>query len=400
MYFRKVHIVGSNGIGMKPIINILQKKYNTIIEGTDIKYTNGIIYKGIHSEEALSDDIDCLIYSGVLYHKPEVQKAIKLNIPVYHRAYFLNQILNIYIGITGTHGKTYISGLLGHIFENCFLYIGANLIEEIERHYSLPAIVEIDESDNTSDYFYPKIGIIASLSHDHLDFYKNESNYLKNIERFANQCEKLIIRHDDKMKISIKQNIELYTYGFDNKADIYIDQSGYIPFLNIHIPSIHSSIRLNTAAALTACYIENRDMSRIMSFKGVKRRFEIEEYNNYIIINDYAVQHIEIKNVFQMTREKYNRNFTVFFQGHNHARLEYYQEPLIEILKEANELIILPVHQVIYDKSKFVDTILQRINCIYTENATIDVKNNIVLFIGAGNIQKYIDEFKEYISSR
>lgn len=400
MYFRKVHIVGSSGIGMKPIINILQKKYNTIIEGTDIKYTDGIVYKGIHSEEALSDDVDCMIYSGVLYHMPEVQKAIKLNIPIYHRAYFLNQILNIYIGVTGTHGKTYTTALIGHMFEHYFTYIGGNLIERSERDYSAPAIVEIDESDNTSDYFFPKIGIIVALSHDHLDFYQNEENYLKNIERFANQCEKLIIRYDDRNKISINNNIELYTYGFNINSDIYIDTSGYIPLFNIQISSIHSSIRLNTAAALTTCYIENKDMSRCISFKGVKRRFEIEEYNHYIIINDYAVHPIEIQNIFQMTREKYNKNFTVFFQGHNHARVEYYKEQLIQILKEANELIILPVHQVIQAQSTFIESILHKTNCIYSEHASIDVKNNIVLFVGAGNIQKYIDEFKKYISSR
>lgn len=403
MCFKKIHLVGSSGIGMKSIIQIMQSRYpNIIIEGTSLTPTHGIIYKGNHTKEALSTDVDCVVYSGIVRHRPEVLYAESLGIPIYHRADFLSRLVKTYIGITGTHGKSYTTGLTGHIFQNYLSVIGADLIEipnRIVNTYT-PAIVEIDESDDTMDYFNPTILIIPCIQSDHLSFYTTQGHYLNRLEISANKAKIVIMQYNDMNKISINPNIHVYTYGYNLKADFYIQDNGYVPRLNIHIPFLGTGRTLNIVAACIAGFLENQDITRFESFKGIQRRFEIEEYKSFTIVNDYAVQPYSIKHVFEMMECKYGKNFSVFLRGHNPDRLNIYIKEFIEVLNNLDDLILLPVHKVLPEQHEtdFIQIVQQHIKCRFSTTGACKPKHRVIVFIGADyDLLKYIDEFKQSI---
>ena len=412
MQYKKALLVGVKGCGMKWIAKILKSK-GAIVQGTgleDIKFTSQLYeYLGTHGIEQLQDDIDCVVYSGILKNKPEVVEAKRRGIHTYHRGEFLSKSIVHHIGVTGTHGKTYTTGLLGYIFDDYCTILGGEYIDDKNNKtidVSLKSVVEIDESDESIYYFHPKILVVPSVTFDHVQFHKSKENYLHYIEKFINSINGIVImQYDDYKKMNIKAKV--YTYGFNKEADFYID-GDYIPKLNKKLFVRDKIRKLNHTAALIVSHLEGRDNiddEYLSKFSGVRRRFEIEKYKGYTIINDYGHHPTEIENTLERARIELGHNkFTVFHQGHSDNRLEYFLEEYKRVLKDVDELILLPIHtlQALNEeyKSNYIEEIIKsHKNARYSKDGAIDVKNKEVIFFSAGNIDTYISGFKSYVEN-
>jgi UDP-N-acetylmuramate--alanine ligase len=123
----KAHFIGVGGIGTSALAKLMLKQ-NKVISGSDLNSSEitqelekmGLIFFLGHQPGNLSDDTDLVIYSpAVPENNPERQKAKKLKIPQFSYPEFLGQISKnkFTIAISGTHGKSTTTSLLGLILE-------------------------------------------------------------------------------------------------------------------------------------------------------------------------------------------------------------------------------------------------------------------------------------------
>ena len=161
---RKVHIIGINGIGMSALA-IYLKKNNINITGSDIAYNSNTInleknkipvYIG-HKTSNIKDR-DIIFYSSAIKNNPEIKQARKNKIPCYNRSKLLQLICKdkITIVVSGSHGKTSTTSILGHLLVSAGLnptIISGGIMRNFGQNIYLTnsdyVVVEADESDGT-----------------------------------------------------------------------------------------------------------------------------------------------------------------------------------------------------------------------------------------------------------
>ena len=158
----------------------------------------------------------------------------------------LNRDLNIYnsylrnenvIAITGTNGKSTTTKLIGDILKknNIKTFVGGNIgdplcnafISNIKFDYH---VIELSSFQlETVKNFNYKISIITNLANDHLDRYKNISDYINQKKNIISKEGINLISIDDKhskkifLQKKIKNKISFSIY--DNSANFYIGKN-------------------------------------------------------------------------------------------------------------------------------------------------------------------------------
>src|SRR3989338_1130472 len=121
----KIFCVGIGGIGLSGVAQILKAQGHDV-SGADSSIsviTEDLIHSGIfvfegHKKEHVDESIELLIYSEAIpENTPERERARELNIPETNYAAALGMITKgkRTIAITGTHGKTTVTGMLATI---------------------------------------------------------------------------------------------------------------------------------------------------------------------------------------------------------------------------------------------------------------------------------------------
>ncbi len=258
------------------------------------------------------------------------------------------------VGITGTNGKTTTATLLYHYFMNAGYKVGListvkNYINEteIDANYTTPDALTFNKllkqmTDVGCEYCFAEIsshaihqnrtaalhfigGIFTNITHDHLDYHKTFSDYLKVKKQFFDMLPKTsfaLINSDDKNGTVMIQNTqaEKYTYALKSFSDF----KGKI--LELHFDGTLMSInetelwtlltgKFNaynlTAVYATAVILKQNpeDVLRILSnLKPVKGRFETVKINDITAIIDYAHTPDALDNVLKTINEIKTKN--------------------------------------------------------------------------------------------
>jgi len=201
---KKIHFVGIKGVGMSALASFL-KNDGALISGSDVEekfQTEGVLKKiGVEpknfSEENISPDLDLIIYTPAFDTKNiERVKANELGIKELSYGEALSQFAKDkdVMVITGTHGKTTTTAILGQIFEagglDPSVLVGDNVKAwqgPVRIGKSRWFIVEGDEYQEKFRLFKPEAIIIPSLDYDHPDYFKNKEAYLKSFSDFLNE---------------------------------------------------------------------------------------------------------------------------------------------------------------------------------------------------------------------
>ncbi|MDA8711556.1 Mur ligase domain-containing protein, partial [Alphaproteobacteria bacterium] len=182
---KKVHIIGINGIGMSALAVYL-KQNKVDVSGSDIASNpntkvlekNGIPVQIGHKPSNVKGK-DVIFFSTAIKDNPEIEAAKKNNIPFYNRSKLLQLICNdkFTIVVTGSHGKTTTTSMLGHLLVcsglNPTILTGGimnNFGQNIYLTNSKYVVVEADESDGTVFKLNPKILIYLNVDREHLDY--------------------------------------------------------------------------------------------------------------------------------------------------------------------------------------------------------------------------------------
>jgi UDP-N-acetylmuramate--alanine ligase len=390
-----IHFVGIGGIGMSGIAEILMNLGCTV-QGSDL-YENDNVkrLKTLGIKVYIGQDKNNIVDAHVIVKStavkddnPEIIAARKFNIPVIKRAEMLAELMRfkISIGITGTHGKTTTTSLVGALFEAAELnptVINGGIINAKGTNAYLGSgdylIAEADESDETFIKVPCTIGAITNIEAEHLDHYGSFENlknaYIKFIENipfygFVVACK------DHEVTASLISNIsdrEILTYGIasqglDVKAINIRNEASYSEFdvilssriagvektiKNIHLPMVGLHNVLNSLAAIAIAaklnFSDNIIKNGFKAFRGVKRRFtKVAEIGGVTIIDDYAHHPTEIKATLQTAKIAIHKTngarIIAIAQPHRYSRLQDLFSEFTHCFELADVVIIADIY--------------------------------------------------------
>ncbi|MBN2602419.1 MAG: UDP-N-acetylmuramate--L-alanine ligase [Candidatus Marinimicrobia bacterium] len=381
---KNIHFIGIGGIGMSGIAELLHH-WGFTITGSDARYSdniarlekNGIrIFIGHHRENF--KNADAVVYtSAVRADNPELLKARELGIPAIKRAKMLGEILRTKpnsIAVSGTHGKTTTTSLVGHIFSETGrdpIIISGGVIKGLNTNVRIGSgdtiIVEADEYDHSFLQLYPTHILITTIDEEHLEIYGNMANLTKDFTQFANRIPfygKVIVNGDDCNNQSILPDLtvpvdtyslnestsinarNIILHHYESSFDVY---HGNEKLGNIHLPIPGRHNVQNSLAAISIGLeygIDFKDIKKaVESFSGVQRRFEIVFQNdNVMLVDDYAHHPSEIKATLSAARQGWNRRLVAIFQPHLYSRTQLLYRKFAEELERADVIVIVDVY--------------------------------------------------------
>ncbi len=447
---KNLHFVGIGGIGMSGIAIVLSG-LGYKISGSDLKPNNltkkiedmgGKIFKG-HTSSNLPRDVEAVVYStSVSSDNPEIVKAKRMGLPIVHRAEVLAYLLNKAKGIavTGTHGKTTTTSLIGVMLENCrfdpTVIIGGE-VDLFNGNAKLGKgdylVAEADESDSSFMYFRPIYSVITNIEMEHIDHFKTLKDAISAYRVFANNLKVngiLFYNYEDHNIRKVLKNFKGVTrsFGFSKKADIHptgIEMSEFtssfnciyngenLGKVNLKIPGKHNV--LNSLACILLGLnlgLKFEDIVHsIKDFTGAKRRFHLRtETKDIMLIDDYAHHPTEIRAVLAACRNWPDKRVVAIFQPHRYTRTKFLAGDFGKCFKGADKLILTDIYaasekpiegisvKTIYDKvikSGLKDVRIMKKGDIADHVFKIKRPGDMILVLGAGDIKEVADELFE-----
>ena len=195
-------LVGIGGAGMSALARMLYHRGYDVI-GTDGQHSpeidrlrsEGIECHVGHSGEALTKEHALVVSDAIdLNASPEIASAHKLGIPIVRRSQALGWMLSPYkvIAVTGTHGKTTTTAMLGcGLIEAGFdplVVVGASIPDwggPIREGNGTYAVVEACEAYDSFHDLSPQIVLLTNLELDHVDFHGSYANLRDSVVRFV-----------------------------------------------------------------------------------------------------------------------------------------------------------------------------------------------------------------------
>lgn len=429
------HFIGIKGTGMAAMALILNDRGDKV-QGSDItQYTftqRGLEKAGIKimpfDENNITDNMTVIIGNAFTEDHPEVKKARSMNIPVYRYHEFLGKLIEgkTSIGVAGAHGKTSTTGLLAHVLSG--IAPTDYLVGDGSGKGVPNARFFVYEADEYRRHFlatYPDYAIMTNIDFDHPDYYESIDDVIDAFQTFASQVKKGIFAWgDDKNLRKLHANVPIYYYGLDDDDDFQaVDVKRTTKGSQFHVmyrgedlgefmvPLFGEHNVLNSLAVIAVAYFEDVDLNEIreelLTFEGVKRRFSERKVADMTIIDDYAHHPSEIKATLDAARQEYpNKEIVVVFQPHTFSRTIALMDDFAYSLNMADHVFLTDIYGSPREASGDVSSqdlankITKGGEILTVENMSplLDYDNDVVIFMGAGDIMKYENAYEELLS--
>ncbi len=452
--FKYIHMIGIGGSGMIGVATILQK-IGFEVTGSDLVISdevNDLIRLGakvqLGHKPKLIKKADLVVASSAISKKnPELLFARKFNITIIPRAEMLGTLMKPYrsIAVAGSHGKTSTTSIIASIFNAADLsptYVIGGQVLSVGRSSNLGEgnymIVEADESDGSFLHLQPEVAVITNIDNDHLNFY--DFSQAKLNQSFVSFAENLpfyghiIMNLDDSNVREIAKSIHRkhISFGFSSrnkfqirnahlsngqqKFHLFDEESKRSYKFSTTLSGKHNL--LNVVAAICVALEENIPVSKIKKgikdFRGVSRRFEIDEIelnsNLITLIDDYGHHPAEILATVSAIKEKFPRTgVCMIFEPHRFSRTKQLFNDFIKVFSKIDYLVLLDIYPAsekpikgINSKKLCLEINKNNGNAIYVpDNNTVLkwlIKNSsnfkVLVTQGAGTISKLNHQIK------
>lgn len=448
--YKNIYFIGIGGIGMSAIARYYKFKGCNVsgYDKTPSELTGELIAEGIgvHYEDN-TDFIPKDVENTLVVYTPAIPYDLKELLYVQEHGYTLLKRSKTLgeiakgqhcLAVAGTHGKTTTSTLLAHIFTDskvgCSAFLGGiskNYDTNLLVSHNPTIVAEADEFDRSFLQLFPEIAVITAMDADHLDIYGDLKHVHEAFQAFAGQVSGTVIT---KLGLDITPNhtkarIMRYSYN-DPRADFYADnlrkdECGYFTF-NLKYPDgVIKDCRVgvpgwvnveNAVAASAIALVYGIDPEAIRhalgTFLGVKRRFDIHVNRpGCAYIDDYAHHPNEISTAISSMRDIFpGRRLTAIFQPHLYTRTRDFADEFAKALSAVDKLILLDIYpareepipgvssRLIFDKVTAPEKVLLKKEMLmkYLEDEKIDT----LITFGAGNIDRFIPQITEMLSSQ
>ena len=287
-------------------------------------------------------------------------------------------------------------------------------------------VVEADEYDRSFHQLKPFSSIITSTDADHLDIYKSKESLFRAFEEYGNLVDpkgKLIVHHS----VDVCKDLPRLTYGIDAKVktdykgnSLRMEDGQFMMDVQtpkqifkdvaLGLPGIHNAE--NALSVIALCESIGMSMQEIqpalLSFKGVKRRFELVAHKEGLIyIDDYAHHPTAINSLISSIRLIYkDLPIHVVFQPHLFSRTQDFMTDFAASLSKADDVILLPIYPAREEPIEGVTSeVLANLMSVKVQvmepedalKALSTIKDGVILTVGAGNIDRLVEPISAMI---
>ena len=452
-----VYFVGAGGIGMSALARYFRAKGKQVAgyDKTPSDLTAALIEEGIRihymdditliPEDCKQIDSTLVIYTPAIPETHTELNYFKTNgFTLMKRARVLGEITRTERGlcVAGTHGKTTTSSMLAHLLKqshvDCNAFLGG-ILKNYNSNLMLSdksdlAVIEADEFDRSFHWLNPYMAVITAVDPDHLDIYGTPAAYRESFEHFTSLIRPdgcLVMKKGLQLQPRLQEGTKLYTYSATEEADFFarnirigngdivfdfVTPDGSIPDVKLGVP-VKVNIE-NGVAAMALAWLNGVTPEEIRggmeSFTGPVRRFDFHlKKDDIVLLDDYAHHPAELKASIQSVKELYpDKKVTGIFQPHLYTRTRDFAADFAASLSLLDELILLDIYpareepipgvtsQIIFDRVTIPNKRMIRkeelLDLVQKEAASFEV----VLMVGAGNIDRLVEPVKQILEKR
>lgn len=382
--YQNIHLIGIGGIGMSGLASLL-KHAGKKVTGSDLtqsRVTEQLGRKNIsvmigHKAANIPEQTELVVISQAVHESnPELRAAQKLRIPIWTYPEAVSALTKgkTLITISGTHGKTTTTAMIGHVLrvlkKKPTILVGSmvkqfngNAVAGKGRYF----VLEADEFAKSFLEYEPDLAVILNIDRDHLDTYHTLANIVKTFHRFYGNLRRggtLIVNTEDpdvQRSLQGLPTANQISYGLsagEYHATEMVASPRFVRFVvapdkvivTLRLHGIHNVS--NALAAYAACRmlrLNPKAIARALgSFLGTGRRFErVGSFHGAPVISDYGHHPTEIRATLAAAREAFpKRRILLAFQPHHHGRLAALFKEFVFALHSADQVILTDVYKV------------------------------------------------------
>ena len=433
----KYHFIGIKGSGMSSLAQIAYDMGHEV-QGSDeetyfftqekLEQRNIPMYG--YSAENIKEGFEVILGNAFDETHIEYRAAKDLGLKIYTYAQFLGKLLDEIpsIAVTGAHGKTTTSTMVSNIFKHNF--VTSYLIGDGTGHGEKNSDYIVAEACEYYRHFlayHPNYAIVTNIDFDHPDYFNDEHDMFDAFQSFVNQVkDTIVICGDDRLASQLKPSTaKVVTYGFNEGNDYQIknvkttsENSEFDVYKNsellgtftMAVFGLHDISNATSAIALAdICGLSTDEIQQSLgSYHHAERRFTEHKVGTNIVVDDYAHHPSEIKATIDSARRKYSdKQIIAIFQPHTYTRTAKFLNEFAESLLTADKVFLCPIFASVREKEKIVGIEdLQKVTpgseIIYGEENfdKLNFDNSVILFMGAGNINKLCNKLVEQNSNK
>jgi UDP-N-acetylmuramate--alanine ligase len=401
--YENYHFIGIGGIGVSAIARMFSLRGKKV-SGSDSgqsEITDDLEKMGIkihigQKEENLDKDVKVVIYSvAITEDNPEILEAKKRGLVCISYPQFLGELSKemFTIAISGTHGKTTTTAMIGHILKKAGLeptvIVGSKILGENSNFIagkSKYLVVEACEYKRSFLNLSPTILVITNIEADHLDYYKDLDDIKSAFAELEAKIPKdgFVVKEDNYKKVETD-----FTLAITGEHNILDAQAA-----------------IKTAELIGISQEKSKEF--LQDFGGTWRRLEYKgKTGENIFYDDYAHHPTEISASLHALRAKYpDKKLVCVFEPHQQCRTKSFFADFVGALKIADYSFIAPIFitRETDDGETTNGTLADAINK-FTPSAPVenpeqlktflqkinseDKKSLCVVLMGAGNIYKW-----------
>ena len=384
MSLRHLHLMGIGGVGMCGIAEVLLAE-GLMVSGCDladnertqrVAERGAVVHRGHHPDHL--EGVDALVVSAAVpAGEPELEAARDGGVLVIRRAEMLAELMRMRrgIAISGTHGKTTTTALIGHLLTHAGAdptiivggrahFLGAHA--RIGRASLL--VCEADEYDRSFLELSPHLTVVTNLEPEHLDCYDGPEDLRSAFTAFANRTSvfgAVVLCADDPGAWELRGALRRRVIGYGASAEAEVRMTvvsanaggtrfavsrGGREMGEAHLPMPGAFNALNAVAAITIGLELGLEFEILAdgcaAFTGVARRFEVRgRYRGVTVVDDYAHHPTEVRAVLEATRQAMpGQRVTAVFQPHLYSRTRDFAPEFAAALLGADTAVVLPIY--------------------------------------------------------
>ena len=386
----RIHVVGIAGSGAAGTA-LLLRDAGALVDGCDLEaaspYTPPLEAAGIrilagHDPSHLAG-VDRVAISPALravHGHAELAAAAAAGLPIVTWQALLGELMaapgRIGIGVTGTHGKSTTTALLGHLLIAAGLdptvEVGAFIAgwgASVHAGAGASFLVEADEFGDNFLNYHPAAAIVTNVEMDHPDYFADATAVMASFERFVRGMSAhealggtlLVLAADDPGAAELRARLDgwagrIVTYGQGGDVEataIVLDRAG--SSFDALGRRWHTSLAgrhniSNATAALVVAHELGADPARLdeglRSFAGAGRRMQlIVDTPRVTIYDDYGHHPTEVRAALAAARQKVgpDRRLWAVFEPHMYSRTALLLDDFSNAFTDANEVVIADI---------------------------------------------------------
>ena len=386
---KTIHCIGIGGIGVSALARFFLSR-GAFVSGSDerdgswrkpLEDEGARVFIG-HNANNIPEGCDLIIYSSAVpKNNPERKEASRRGITQKTYAEGLGEAMKEYpvrIAVSGTHGKTTTTALLGLMFEEAkkdpMVIVGGKVSlwgSNFRNGRGSIAIAEACEYERAFDALSPTITIVGNIEADHLDYYRDVDEITDAFRNFVARLPKngiLSYNADDELvkNITARAGCKKISFGIKNDADIMTKNrtitngsQSFDVFKNdillgsvtLYIPGVFNISNALAALSISLeCGVSFNEAKKVLeSFVGSWRRFEkVGSINGKPVISDYAHHPTAVRGTIRAAKEFFpDKKILAVFQPHQRDRTLKLFDEFSKAFESADGVILSEIYDVV-----------------------------------------------------